>query len=145
MELTNATMADAEFLFAIRNDPVTRAMSRGEAPIDWQAHVQWPARMIDDSNCALYVARAPAPVGSGRSDKRDGGAELSWTIAPAQRGKRLGTELLAQLIQRAPAGALVAHIKSDNAPSLALAARHQFAKRAAADGLETWVRIKPAA
>jgi RimJ/RimL family protein N-acetyltransferase len=143
MGLVIATVEDAEFLFRIRNDPLTRAMSLSSQPVEWSAHMKWLKSALDDPRRTIYIAHRDAPIGSGRIDRLDDGAVLSWTIAPEWRGHGLGGALVHALIALAPSGALVAQIKSTNRASIALAQQHHFKRQTTTGDVEKWMLLKP--
>ena len=95
------TAEDAEFLFALRNDPVTRENSFHKEEIPWEGHLKWFSRMMEDPDRAqLILMRDPTaqPAGQLRLDRRtDGGrvcAEISYAVAPALRGRGLGVWII---------------------------------------------------
>ncbi len=110
-----AQSADAEFFFTLRNDPITRAMSRNNQKIDWTEHKQWFLSQIDDPDHELFLARynKKYDIGTVRVDSRNAVSELSWTIAPEWRGSGFGKALLKQFIEFRP-GDYLAVIRSDN-------------------------------
>jgi RimJ/RimL family protein N-acetyltransferase len=116
-----ATEADSALLLAWRNDSQTRAWSRTTDPVSPADHETWLTRVLADPDRRLLVAELDGkPVGTVRFD-RDGGAwEVSITVAPEARGRRLAVPILLAA-ERALAPATVrANVHRDNAASLAL-------------------------
>ena len=78
-------MADAERLFAWRNDPLTRAMSRNPEPIEWVDHLAWLEASIAEPSRDLRIAeRNGIPVATFRYD-HGAETEFSITMAPEWR------------------------------------------------------------
>ncbi|MCY0094719.1 GNAT family N-acetyltransferase [Hoeflea ulvae] len=92
MQLRPATPDDAQRLFDWRNDDVTRQMSVSPDPVDWDGHVAWLSARLERAAPGLYIAEADTgdAVGSVRID----GDEISYTVAPAHRGKGVATAML---------------------------------------------------
>ena len=112
VRLRPATIADAELLFVWRNDPQTRAQSLQQLPVAWESHLTWLQASLRNPNRQLYIAEGivqdasgqPLILGTVRADKLDEEYELSWTVAPEQRGKGWGKKMVAALIAALPAG-----------------------------------------
>ena len=91
-----ATADDAPRLFEWRNDAATRAASLDWSEIEWEDHLAWLDRTLDDPDTFLCVASVDGePVGTCRFDVIDGSAEVSITVAPSARGRGLGGPILA--------------------------------------------------
>lgn len=91
-------MEDAGVLLAWRNDPVTRAASLSTAAVDMPAHLDWLSRTISAPDRLLYIGeRDGVAVGTVRFDL-DGddpdAAEVSITVGPSHRGRKLSLPLL---------------------------------------------------
>ena len=112
IRLRQATIADAELLFAWRNDPLTRQQSIHTEPVVWESHLAWletglqnPDRWLFIAEQAVPAMQAPVVLGTVRADKLAEVYELSWTVAPEQRGKGWGKKMVAALIAVLPDGA----------------------------------------
>ena len=113
VRLRPATLEDAQRLFAWRNDPLTRAQSLQQQPVEWQAHLNWLQASLQNPDRQLFIAESagltgqeqPLTLGTVRADKTEETYELSWTVAPEERGKGWGSKMVAALIERLPAGA----------------------------------------
>ena len=111
--LRPATLEDAQCLFRWRNDPLTRAQSLQQQPVEWEAHLKWLQASLQNPDRQLYIAESAALagqeqsllLGTVRADKTAGEYELSWTVAPEQRGKGWGRQMVAALIECLPSGA----------------------------------------
>lgn len=114
------TLKDAELLLAWRNDPETRRQSRTSDELSLVNHIAWLTTSLAMPSRRLYIAEQDGtPVGTVRSDKReDGTVELSWTVAPRERGKGFGKAMVTQFAREIhPGERLVASIKKGNVAS----------------------------
>ena len=125
LELRRANRNDAKMLFEWRNDPSTRTNSLQSAPLEWEKHLNWLAACLDNPNRMLYIAEMNhVPCGTVRADKIGSEYELSWTVAPAERGKGIGQRLVAALIATLPPDAYYqAVVLTENAASHKIAQR----------------------
>ncbi len=114
LTLRKATIADADYLLVLRNEPETRAMCHSTEEISHHEHLCWMARRLDtdrddvDRTC-LYVAEVDGvPVGTGRierawvriSPKLDA-CKVGYALASSCRGHGLGKALVAALVTEA--------------------------------------------
>ncbi len=118
-------MADARFLYELRNDPTTRANSFQTGEIRFADHRAWLlSRLADpERKVRLFVAiielagRRPVPIGQVRfdSDRRDR-VEMSIALAARFRGRGLATPLLLRALGRAPRSAerVLARVRVEN-------------------------------
>ena len=98
LDLRPAELEDAERLLQWRNDEQTRGASHNPETISLENHVRWLARTLENPNRRLFVAVMDGtPVGTVRADFDRGVWELSWTVAPEARGKRIGQRMVASL------------------------------------------------
>jgi RimJ/RimL family protein N-acetyltransferase len=124
LTLRQATVADADLLRAWRNDPGTLAASWEREPVEPAGHVRWLSGVLADPNRHLLVAEEGArPVGQVRFDGGDDGAWLiSVAIAPEERGRGLGSELIragvAWLCERDGGARVLAQVRTGNEQSL---------------------------
>jgi len=119
--LRPASAADAALLLRWRNDPQTREASHNSSPVNAAEHQRWLQSRLDDPACLLMVAEHKGiPVGTARADRRDDCWELSWTVAPAARGKGLAKQMVA-LLANGISEPVRAEIKAGNAASMRIA------------------------
>ena len=117
MKIRPASIDDARTLFAWRNDPLTRAMSKTTDVVEWAGHIEWLGRRLARPEPGLFIAEIDGvPVGTFRVD--DG--EISYTIAPEHR--RLGYAKAMLTLAKEMFGPLRAEIKAENVPSIKAAA-----------------------
>ena len=120
MNLRSATIDDAKVLLAWRNDLETRQQSRNHDEVSWDNHIAWLTQFLTMPNHKLYLAEHEGVlVGTVRSYKtEDGTVELSWTVAPAHRGKGLGKMMVMQFVRQVhPGEKLIATIRKGNISS----------------------------
>lgn len=104
-------------LFAWRNDPQTRAASYNQDEIPFEAHLDWLKASLCNPHRKIYIVEEEnEPVGTVRADWKQDAFFLSWTVAPASRGKGIGKRMVSQLIQTLNAP-VCAEIKVGNAAS----------------------------
>jgi len=90
---------DSLLLWQWANDPLTRRNSFSRAAISWEDHQAWYAKKFAAPDCRLWIMQiGDLPVAQIRYDRvvLDSGvaAEISFSVAPGFRGRRLGTRLL---------------------------------------------------
>ena len=114
---------DSEELLAWRNDPLTRANSRNGDPVTHEEHAAWLSRVEADSNRRVWVA-LDGEEKTGTASAllhEDGAVEISVTVAPEARGRRLSPVLVAAAVKEAqsqwPGARIRAEIKAANQPS----------------------------
>jgi RimJ/RimL family protein N-acetyltransferase len=123
IELRFATPADNYRLFAWRNDPVTRAAFRSTEPISGEDHERWMKFNVEEGyaeHVVLIAEKEKESIGVVRfdADKDDiMSYEVSLTIAPGYRGRRLAGEVLARACHLIEDFALTAQIREENIPS----------------------------
>lgn len=139
IKLRTATEADAKTLFHWRNDPVTRAMFCNGDLVQWDLHLVWLRDVLARSDRRLLVASVNGMnIGTVRFDIFEEESELSWTIAPEQRGRGFGSMMVARAVQIAPEKVLRANIKSENTQSIRIAIKSGFIYEGIANGLNVW-------
>jgi RimJ/RimL family protein N-acetyltransferase len=107
--LRRATLDDADFLFALRTDPVT-ARNSLQPPPNKARHRRWLEERLSDTATKLYIVEVDGqPIASGRLDCRAKGVWLNLTVAPWHRGQGHAEKIIE---------ALVAEAKTINAPEV---------------------------
>lgn len=90
-----AQAADAAQLYQWRNHPSIRRVSRTTDLIDWPAHQNWLASVLDNSERVLLIGEvATRPIGVVRFDVAGNCAEISIYMVPGQEHRGLGMDLL---------------------------------------------------
>lgn len=138
-------MDDSGRLFAWRNDPETRSASHEEVELDYKSHCDWLRRSLAMSTRTVYIAEVDGlPVGTVRADRGSEATRLSWTVAPEQRGRGLGTAMVGAALKML-AGTLSAEVKCSNLASRRIAERVGFQLACERDGVLHYVRHAGAA
>ncbi|MFJ3470176.1 UDP-2,4-diacetamido-2,4,6-trideoxy-beta-L-altropyranose hydrolase [Pseudomonas sp. NPDC090201] len=95
LQLRQATGLDAALLFEGRNAEHVRRWSFNPEPIDWDAHMAWLARSLENPQRLILIAEtAQGPVGVVRYDLQDATAEVSIYLFEGQTGVGWGAALL---------------------------------------------------
>jgi len=123
VELRPATMADAERLLAWRNDPDTRRQSIHGDEVGRDDHLSWLTRTLQSPTCRLDIAMVDDDtIGTVRADRGEDGIEISITVAPEHRGRRLAAPLIRAVAtaarRRWPDMPIIARIKAGNDVSI---------------------------
>lgn len=125
LEVRDAARTDAVVLWAWRNDHSVRRASFHGDWISWDAHCAWLAARLDDPSSRLYVVELDGlPAAQVRFDLDGDAAEISVSVAPAARGRGVGTAAVRQACLRVAGDtgirSIVARVKNDNMTSLRL-------------------------
>ncbi|WP_422924754.1 GNAT family N-acetyltransferase [Singulisphaera sp. PoT] len=138
----NATLTDAELLFAWRNDPETREHSHNTGLLEFEKHVAWLEATLANPRRDLRIAEWKGiPVGTVRIDLLDDGCELSWTVAPESRGKGIGKQMIKSAVEGL-SGAVFAEIKAGNIASSRMAEYAGMELISEKDGVLTYRSLK---
>lgn len=135
LTLRPAMIDDAGLLLAWRNDPQTRQGSLTPGEVALAGHLAWLQAAIDSPDRQLMVAELDGdPVGTVRADREGEGWKLSWTVAPAARGRGLASRMVRKLAEglREP---LHAEVKRDNPASSKVALAAGLMLEAEIDGV----------
>jgi len=142
MKFRKAIETDSENLFNWRNDPETRSNSLNTAPVLREEHEAWLARTLKNPKRVLFIVEEEdEAVGTMRADKLEDedGYELSWTVAPAARGRGVGKRMLIQAISgEIDAPVFKAVIKSENIASIKMAQAAGFKQESEEKGVLVW-------
>ena len=125
VHLRPATGGDADFLLALRNDPVAIAFSRSAAQVSAEEHAAWFASHIDNPGTRMWICEVDGePLGQLRIEVTSGIGEVSIALDPACRGRGVGRAALAELKRTLQADAqvvsLVAYVHPANVASIRL-------------------------
>ena len=95
LTLRNASISDADRLFEWRNDSISRHASHNAGNLQFEEHMCWLRDVLDDTDRMLFVCEENGiPVGTVRIDYMDEIANLSWTVAPADRGRGIAKQMV---------------------------------------------------
>jgi UDP-2,4-diacetamido-2,4,6-trideoxy-beta-L-altropyranose hydrolase len=118
-----ASRDDAELYFKWANDPVVRQMAFHTEPIQWENHLTWFNKKLDDTESILLLCyQNSEAVGQVRFDLNDNGEmEIDISIAKEHRGRGIGKAMLnvalAYVKNMKGYRAFVSEVKIDNYPS----------------------------
>lgn len=149
-------MDDAERLLEWRNDPDVLAVSKTTAPVTWEQHQAWLARILTDSSERVWIGHDEHGVSvgtvrlqlytrgiiDGQVFHRTTRGHVSVTVDPAHRGRGIGRDLLECVRWEAEAlglEVLTAEVRATNAVSLVLFIKAGYRPRAMCD---PWVYLE---
>ena len=119
--LRDVCMKDADLLLKWRNDAVTRRFSRKTAEIAFDEHIYWLSESLKNPRRQIYIAEVDGtPVGTVRADFDGHFNELSWTVAPEERGRSIGKTMVRELARRLNSP-IRAEVKKENLASVRIA------------------------
>lgn len=130
--LRKAQPEDIDLLFEWANDRETRLNSFNTQTITRSEHERWFASMMKDPYRIQYIMmHEDVPVGQIRLDITDQEAEISYTIAPLQRGKGFGCQIIALAMKQIKVDTpdvtrLRGQVKPHNSASMACFRRNGF-------------------
>ena len=133
------TVEDAEMVFAWRNRPDVRAASLNQAPLIWEDHRNWVARLAErrDGIWAIYFEGA-RPLGS-VSATTDGNGTWHWGFyigaqdAPRGAGGRMLAAFHRQMRARKDVTRITADVRATNGASIRLHQKLGFTQSAEAE------------
>jgi UDP-2,4-diacetamido-2,4,6-trideoxy-beta-L-altropyranose hydrolase len=95
IKIRAATADDARNLFAWRNDPGVREVSRSRGLIEWSTHKAWLAEVLSSPDRHLLIGEHQgSPVGVVRFDVKDEDADISIYLVPGTQPFGRGRSLL---------------------------------------------------
>jgi UDP-2,4-diacetamido-2,4,6-trideoxy-beta-L-altropyranose hydrolase len=133
LSLRPATPEDCRRVWEWANDPIARSVSFHSALIPWEDHVRWFSQKLADPASRFLIAtdHQGVPIGTSRCDERDGRGVISVNLAPAARGRGLGTQLIRRTCMLAWQGfqfnVIDAYIKPGNQASILAFSQAGFA------------------
>lgn len=134
LEYRKATLEDAEILYRWRHDPTTLQYSRNPEKVSFSNHLEWLKKSLQNPNRTILIfLHEDLLIGTGRADFDGRFYELSWTIAPDQRGLGYSHMLIKKLTEKFHPSR--AEIKTDNIPSIKVAEKVGLRKVDKKDGM----------
>lgn len=146
IDIRVATMADADDLFAWRNDPGTLANSRSTAAVTRADHDQWMKFSVIYGYPAHIVLIADSDAGKVGVVRFDAAKddtmryEASVTVAPQRRGLGLGGAMLHAACDAMAEYTIDAEIRTGNAASRKIFSSCGFQKVGQRDGFVQYRR-----
>jgi UDP-2,4-diacetamido-2,4,6-trideoxy-beta-L-altropyranose hydrolase len=122
---------DCRLIWEWANDPATRANSFSMEPISWESHLAWFKAKLVDPECLFYLVLAgDTPVGQIRYQLKGEEATVSVGLAPNQRGRGYGSQIIRwvsqQVFTNGETCLIHAYVKPDNAASVGAFTRAGF-------------------
>jgi len=123
---------DCRLIWEWANDPVARALSFSTEKIPWEQHVAWFESKRTDPSIRFYIAvdKNDVPAGQIRYQINGQAAVVSVSLAPEQRGRGYGVEIIQmgtrELWVTTKANIIHAYIKQDNIASIRAFAKAGF-------------------
>ncbi|MBT7622946.1 MAG: GNAT family N-acetyltransferase [Flavobacteriaceae bacterium] len=117
--LREVKKSDWKVLLKWRNDNITRQNFFNSDLISVSEHKEYIKNTINNPNRTQFILEYnEIPVGTIREDRLDKGEfELSYTISPMYRGKKIGQIIMSlYLIERK--GSFLCEVKEENIPSI---------------------------
>ena len=91
-----ANKNDIKSVFELSNDDVVRRNSINTDKIEWNSHVNWFEKRIQDFKNPFYIVESNEGefIGQVRFDKKDDEVVISISISPNYRGKSLSSRII---------------------------------------------------
>ncbi len=113
---------DKDLLFEWSNDPLTRANSFQTDSISFEEHDNWFEQQLLKSHMNYILECDTIPMGLVRFSDKENTTIIGIVIAPAFRGKKLGSVAISmgceQFLSKHPNANIFAYIKTDNISSI---------------------------
>ena len=118
-KLRGVIVSDWDFLLEWRNDNITRQNSFNSEVISTNAHKEYINNILINSDRNLYILEYnEIPVGTLREDRIEKEIfELSYTISPMYRGKKIG-QIMMSLYLIEKKGSYLCRVNEENLPSI---------------------------
>ncbi len=118
-KLRGVIVSDWDFLLEWRNDNITRQNSFNSEVISTNAHKEYINNILINSDRNLYILEYnEIPVGTLREDRIEKEIfELSYTISPMYRGKKIG-QIMMSLYLIEKKGSYLCRVNEKNLPSI---------------------------
>lgn len=117
-----ATLNDARLIFDWSNDTETRKNSFNSDPIEWNRHLAWLEQRLENADTILIFETGSAPIGMVRFSISEANATIGVMVAPEQRGKNYGSQIIALaseiFLEKYPTTDIHAFIKKENIGSI---------------------------
>ena len=124
LTISIASEEDVNTYFLWANDPEVRVQAYNTTSIQFNDHKNWFARKLNSENSKLYIFKfSNERIGQVRFDiSKDRTALISYSIDKNFRGRGLAKKMLhtaiKKLIKESGITCFLAHVKSDNVPSI---------------------------
>ena len=132
--LRPVTEKDCRLIWEWANDPITRAQSFSTENIPWEKHIAWFESKLNDplSSFFIMVDKNNVSLGQIRYQITNQEADVSISIAPDERGKGYGAEIIKMGAQElwlaTDVNKINSYIKEENKPSVKAFTRAGFTR-----------------
>ena len=121
IDIREGTTDDAQLLFYWANETLTRQNSFNPNPIDWNSHICWLKKKLDNPSSKIYLFHMDKePIGVVRFET-DNNTIIGITVASEKRGQGVGAKILKLACDKFwedSKNNILAYIKKDNVPSI---------------------------
>ncbi len=123
---------DCKMIWEWANDPAIRSVSFSTEPISWENHSKWFSAKLLDPDCLFFIVLGSddIPIGQIRYEVGGNEAVVSVSVAPGERGKGYGSQIIQSASQKVfestPIVLIHAYIKPDNLSSIRAFTRAGF-------------------
>jgi RimJ/RimL family protein N-acetyltransferase len=102
LKLRLVQAGDCSMIWEWANDPTIRSVSFSSEPIPWESHSKWFFAKLLDPNCLFFMVLGPndIPIGQIRYEVDGNEAVVSVSLAPGQRGKGYGSQVIQSASQK---------------------------------------------
>lgn len=129
-QLIDAEINDAKDVFDWRNDEMARMNSFNSDEINFEEHNNWYKNKLKDNNCRMLILKQDSEkLGMIRLDFSGENCQISYNIAPAQRGKGYGIlilKLAQKYLKSLSVTNVIAQVKKHNTPSVKIFRKLNF-------------------
>lgn len=127
-----ASIEDVDLYFEWANDSAVRQNSLVSDKVQYDDHVKWFSKMINDQNAFLYLFfdENNEPIGQVRIEKKHEWILIGQSVAAKFRGKKYSIEMLQKatddFLYNFPSGTIISLAKSYNIASLKMCEKTGF-------------------
>ena len=98
--LQMARIEDSFIWYRIRNLPSVRMASFDPSPINYEGHLKWFAKKLEDPNSILMlITQESSVVGQVRIEEQEGETVISIALMPEARGLGIGKKALKECVK----------------------------------------------
>jgi RimJ/RimL family protein N-acetyltransferase len=145
-KVISASMEHITVVWEWRNDETSRYMSLSSDYVPWEQHQQWYTRTLSDPLKKLFIYEEDGePMAVVRFDLAGNDAEISINVAPAHRGRGIGTRAIRAMVQKLidvspEIRSITAIVKKSNEGSLNAFTKNEFKPGGESSGVVTLKR-----
>lgn len=128
IRLREATEEDSILLYKWAIDPSVRENSLNKGTFSYEDHIAWFMKRLNSSDCLFYILEKEVPLGQIRLDKTSNGWLINFSIAPEQRGKGYGADIVRLAIKKSSKDRYIAYVIKGNTASEAIFRKNGFSE-----------------